>query len=236
MPHSITSIHNFRKCKLFYKLKHLDYVPEGKKSDAAERGTFLHGEAEHFVMGTKALHPELNSFNYELHVLRGLYAEGRASLEGDWGYTNDMIATPWKQRYVGMKLDAIAFSEDKTYAVIIDYKTGRKHGNEIKHGEQLQFYAVGAFNRYHELEELTAELYYIDQDDITKVRFTRPQAMRFMPRWQKEMATIDATKEFPASPNIISCKWCPYGPDGTGHCGKGLSKQHIINLTRKKTK
>ena len=94
-------------------------------------------------------------------------------------------------------------------------------GNEIKHGEQLQLYALAAFLRHPELEVVTAELWYIDLGEVTQLRFTRDQSLRFKRNWDMRGNKITSCTDFPANPNVFSCKWCPYGPKGTGHCEVG---------------
>ena len=126
----------------------------------------------------------------------------------------------WQPAWLRLKLDAIVFISE-TEAVVIDYKTGKKFGNEIKHGEQLQLYQLVSFLRYPKLEKVTAELWYLDQNDKTSVSFTRDQGLRFRTRWHQRGSTITSCAQFPPNPNIFSCRYCGYGPWGTGHCEVG---------------
>lgn len=134
-----------------------------------------------------------------------------------------MLVFIWLPPWFRLKLDALVFLSD-TEAVAIDYKTGRKFGNEIKHGEQLQLYQLVTFLRYPKLESITTELWYLDQDEITSVTFTRSQGLRFKPRWDSRGTALTTCSNWPANPNIHSCKWCMYGPWGSGHCAVGVQK------------
>lgn len=128
----------------------------------------------------------------------------------------------WIPAWLRLKLDALIFP-NKYEAIAIDYKTGRKFGNEVKHGEQLQLYQLVTFLRYPELEEVTAELWYLDQDEITQIKYRRDQGLRFQKSWDMKGSAMTMCTEFPPNPNIHSCKYCMLGPweGATGHCSVG---------------
>ncbi len=220
----------FEQCKLRAKLAYIDRIPEperplppGKSEHANDRGTRVHTAAELFIQGGVELLPELNDFRDEFVALRDLYKQGKVSLEGEWGYDREWTPTAWRSSDVWARVKLDAFVRlSKTHAVVIDYKTGRKFGNEVKHAEQCQMYQLAAFLRYPELEVIDVELWYIDQDEISHMRYTRAQGLRFYRNFDDRGAAITAATEFPANPNIYSCRWCPYGPRGTRHCTRGV--------------
>lgn len=227
---SYSRLSDFEQCKLRAKLKYVDRIPEparplpaGKTEHANDRGTRIHNAAELFIRGGVELIPELKSFSVELHELRNKYAHGLVSLEGEWAVNREWEPVAWGSRdaWARIKLDAFV-RLSKTHAVVIDYKTGRKFGNEIKHAEQTQLYQLAAFLRYPELEVIDVELWYTDQDELTHMKYTRQQGMRFFKNFDQRGAAMTEAVNFPPSPNIFSCKWCPYGPRGTGDCEKGV--------------
>jgi hypothetical protein len=167
--------------------------------------------------------PELRAFRPEFLRLRELFNEGKVGLEGEWAIDEDWNPTAWNSSncWGRIKLDAFVHLT-KHHGVVIDYKTGRKNGNEIKHAEQCQLYQLAAFMRYPDLEVIDVELWYTDQDEITHMRYTRDQGLRFFQKFHNQAVRMTTETEFPANPNIFSCKWCPYGPRGTGHCTKGV--------------
>ena len=134
-----------------------------------------------------------------------------------------------------MKADAVVHVTP-SYAVVIDYKTGRKFGNEIKHGEQLQLYAIAVLIRNPDIKEITSEVWYFDQDDITSTTLKRAQVMRYVQSYDKRIKAMLSAKEFPPNPNIFSCKWCDYGPNKGGQCKYGVNKNpsQTIKLYREK--
>mgnify|MGYP000178572114 CR=1 FL=1 len=220
---------DYESCPLKAKLKYIDRIPEpirplpkGKTEHANDRGTRIHTAAEFFVKGTAELVPELETFREELTRLRFLYAAGTVSLEGEWAFTKEWSPTSWKSDdvWVRVKLDSFV-RLSKTHGVVIDYKTGRRFGNEIKHAEQMQIYQLAAFLKYPELEKITVELWYTDQNELATMTFTRKQGLRFLENFTQRANKMTHDEVFTPRPNIISCKFCPFGKDGTQHCDKG---------------
>lgn len=228
---SYSRLSDFESCKFRAYLKYVERIPEperplppGKTEHANDRGTRIHENAELFVRGDEVeLTPELRKFEPEFHHLRALYAVGQVSLEGEWGYDEDWTPCDWRTAWLRVKIDSMTFLSPYE-AVVVDYKTGKKFGNEIKHGEQTRLYQVAAFLRFPELEIVHTELWYTDQDDITPATFTRDQGVRFRANFDRRGRAITTAKDFPPNPNIFSCQWCPYGPWGTGHCKVGIRK------------
>jgi len=120
-----------------------------------------------------------------------------------------------------MKLDALVMHDDTT-ATVIDFKTGRKFGNEVKHGEQLQLYQLATFMRYPKLETVFAELWYLDQNETTSVKFSRRMGLQYARKFHKRGDTLVSCNSFPANPNKFTCKWCMYGPWGSNDCQVGV--------------
>lgn len=228
---SFSKAGDFSKCKKYFWLKHEQKIPEperplppGKTEHANDRGSRIHDVAEHFVDGTGPFIRELDEFKPEFAHLRHLYAAGKVSLEGEWGMDENWEIAPWKGAWLRLKLDVLVHVS-ALEAVVIDLKTGRKFGNEVKHMQQLQFYALNTFLRFPDLEVVHAELWYSDAKEITSVTIQRDTAMRFKRTWDQTGRAIVGNTKWPANANKFSCMWCPYGPDGTGHCPEGYRKQ-----------
>lgn len=220
----------FDTCKFRAKLQYIDKIPEperplppGKTEHANDRGNRIHDAAEVFVKDNIRLIDELKHFSEEMHHLKTLYKKGVVSLEGEWAHDKNWEPCAWASDSAWLRLKLDAFVRvNKTEAIVIDYKSGRMFGNEIKHAEQGQLYMCSAFVRYPELETIVVEFWYTDQDDMTSVTYTRKQSEHFLRKFTKAGDDITGCTEFPPNPNIFSCKWCPYGPKGTGHCTVGV--------------
>jgi hypothetical protein len=221
-------------CKLKGFLKYVKKIPEperplpkGKTEHANDRGSRVHDALEMFVRGKSDFFPpEARAFRHEIDAMVKLFAAGKVSLEGEWGFDRGWNATDWKTAWLRMKLDSLVFLSPQE-AVAIDYKTGRIDGNQIKHGEQVMLYQLASFLRYPDLEVVYTELWYLDHDELTRNKFTRDQGLGFKSNWDRRGNAITTMTEFPPNPTHWSCRYCPYGMEqngfvnGTGHCSAG---------------
>lgn len=229
--HSRLSV--FEGCKLRAKLAYLDKVPEperplpaGKTEHANDRGTRLHEAAEKFIRGGVELIPELAKFEKEYARARDMFKDGKASMEGDWAFTRQWEPTAWMSSdvWVRIKLDLCVHMSD-TELVVVDYKSGKRYGNELKHAEQMQLYVLGALCRYPNTQKVTTELWYLDQDELATMTYSREQGLRYLKNFERRGDLLTACEEFPPNPNQFTCRWCPYKPTpkgGTGHCSVGV--------------
>lgn len=230
---SFSKLQDFEKCKFLAWLKHDQKIPEperplppGKTEHANDRGTRIHTSCELYINGTEhQLAPEADlHFGPQIDLLRVLHADGLVSLEGEWGMDRDWEVCDWKEAWLRLKLDAIVFHGD-TEATVIDFKTGRKFGNEIKHGEQLALYQLVSFLRYPKLERVTAELWYLDQkpgENLTSVTFMRDKGLKYRSNFDRRGHKLTTCTSWEPNPNVHSCKWCQYGPWNGGQCQSGV--------------
>ncbi len=229
---SHSKLGDFDRCRFLCFLKHDQKIPEpqrplppGKTEHANDRGTRYHTNCEQYVQGDDiALFPDIDrAFGPQLDLLRVLHQDGLVSLEGEWGLDDGWNPTEWRTAWHRCKLDAAVFWSD-TEATVIDYKTGRKYGNEVKHGEQMQLYQLNAFMRFPKLQVVHTELWYLDQAETTKQTFTRSQGLRFKPNFDKKGRRLTTNTDWKPNPNEFSCKWCEYGPWNGGQCQAGVRK------------
>lgn len=229
---SYSRLTDFEACKFRAYLKYDQKIPEperplppGKSEHANDRGTRVHEGCELYVKGEiDQMPPEAEKhFGPQIDLIKHLHEEGQVSLEGEWGMDDEWNISDWRSAWFRLKLDAFVSVTD-TQAVVIDYKTGKKWGNEIKHGEQLQLYAITSFLRHPDLITVDAELWYLDVNEVTRVTYEREQALRLRQKFHNRAIKLTTAKDFPPNPNIYSCRWCPYGPWGTGHCERGVQR------------
>ena len=229
---SFSTMINFQSCKYQVKLDKLDkltrpplVIPKGKEEHPMSRGLRVHNAAERYVQGDPIeLIPELHKFSDELIKLRQLYGRDdiQVEVEGDWAFTKDWIPTGWmsKDTWLRMKCDVAIFNQDNE-ALIIDYKTGKIWGNEVKFMMQAQLYQLGTFMRYPELNTVYAEWWMLDLGEIKKYVFTRPKGLMQLAPYEHRGLCITTEERFPPNPNNISCKYCPWRSEengGTGDC------------------
>lgn len=226
---SYSRLLDFESCPLKAKLKYVDKIVESS-GPAAERGTMIHQLAEDFVCGKiKKLPVELVKFSDEFLALRNRFVEKAVSLEGEWGFDRDWNKSTYKDAWVRIKLDA-RIVKSKTHSIVVDYKTGKRFGNEVKHGEQVVLYGIAELLREPHVESVDVELWYLDVDELISTRFTREKLLRFLPSFEKRGVKITTATQFPPNPNLFSCKWCPYGPAKSGDCKYGVVQGDVTSI------
>lgn len=223
---SFSKLMVFEECKYRAKLQWLDKIPDLQPKTAADRGSAIHLECEDYVIGKDGFTHNLRFFKDDLESLKVHFAAGRVICEQEWAFDNQWRPTEWKRGWLRLKADAVCFLT-KTHCVVIDYKTGKRFGNEIKHARQLQLYAVCALLLYPELQSVTCELWYLDQNELSKFTMRRSQLKKYLQIYDRLGREFTSEEDFPPSPNIFSCKWCPYGPDKQGDCKYGVSADNV---------
>lgn len=225
---SFSALQVFESCKYHSKLARLDRVPDLQPKTAADRGTAIHLEAEDYVCGKSPLTHNLRFFKDDLTALAAHYAAGRVVCEQEWGFDKSWALADWKSAWLRLKCDAVCFL-DPSHAVVIDYKTGKRFGNEIKHSEQLQLYAVTALIRHPDVEQVTCELWYFDQNELASFTMKRSQLPKYLRLFDKRGIAMTTETEFKPNPNIHSCRYCPYHPDKQGDCKFGVDFSNPSN-------
>ena len=165
----------------------------------------MHDLCENYVNGTLPEMPnELYKMRKYFTKLKAEFDEGKVILEDEWAYDSEWGITEWHANNVWLrvKLDALVL-ESETSAHVIDYKTGRKFGNELKHAEQLMLYAISTFIRYPQLEFIKVTNWYLDHNETLSRNYSREQAMLFINRWSDRATLMTTTTSFPVPVNII---------------------------------
>ena len=218
---SFSTLKDYEQCPYRVYLAKIEKKPQ-KQSDAASRGETIHQMAEDFVRTEGGEVPkELAKFDIAFRELQQLHADGKVIMEENWGIRKDWSPCEWKDPDIWgrAKLDVFV-RESETAAKIIDHKTGKKFGNELKHGDQGMSYALYAFHRYPEIDTFKVEFWYLDQAETLERLFTRRHLGILLPRYHKRARDMTSAKTFPAKPNCNNCRWCAYGHGkfGTGDC------------------
>lgn len=218
---SFSSLSVFENCAYQSYLKTVKRIPD-PQGPAAARGEVVHKAAEDYINGkVDTLIPELKTHSEKIEQLRMLFKEGKVEQEGEWAFTIDWAKTGWMdpECWARIKLDAFV-KESDTSCRVIDFKTGKKFGNEMKHASQGLLYAIAAFMRNPELQLATVEFWYTDQKvtDDTKKTYTRDQAMMFLIKYHNRGVKMTTEKDFNPNPSNETCKWCAYKKGDTPEC------------------
>ena len=205
---SASALKKFETCKYATYLKSVKKCAD-PSGEAANRGTQIHSMAEDYINGTTKFNQmpaELRKFTGLMQDLREKHAEGVVVQEQNWGFDVNWNETGYfdKNIWLRAKLD-VFLREDDTSARVIDWKTGKKFGNEIVHAGQGIIYTIATFKRYPELEHLSTEFVYLDHGETTVQRWTRKEAMRLAPRLNIRATKMTSCVSFPPSPGPSQC-------------------------------
>lgn len=225
---SFSTLTTFEKCPYAVWLAKVEKIKQ-ESGPAAERGTEIHDAAEAYIRGNvDELHPAL-----QVHMqktcddLRARFQSHphEFSLEDNWGFTDTWDETGFfdKDVWARFKLD-VFWRQDATCAQIDDWKSGRKFGNEMKHGDQGMQYAIAAFTKFPELQFIETNFLYLDQppgetgrDNILHKTYNRGTALAFRPRLEQRAFALtradDATLKTP-KPSVQNCRFCYYNKSG----------------------
>ncbi|MBM7454512.1 hypothetical protein HNR62_000341 [Oceanisphaera litoralis] len=217
---SFSTLKDYEACPYRVYLAKIEKKPQ-KDSDAASRGTAMHDMAENWVRVGGELPAELSKFTAKFEWLREQFIDGKVQMEENWGIRKDWSPCEWNdpELWGRGKLDVFV-RESETSALIIDHKSGRKYGNELKHSDQGISYALHAFHRYPELEHFSINFWYLDKGEEMPRSFTRRQLGVLLPRYHKRAMELTTAQNFLPKPNASNCNWCAYGNGkfGTGDC------------------
>lgn len=218
----------YEQCAYQSKLARIDKIPEadrgtppaGMKEWPHVRGERVHDAAEMFCRGERSdLIHELRFFEPELRRIRELYECGIVEMEEMWCFNRDWEIVDdddYENIWLRSKLDVALFPQP-AHAVVVDYKTGKKVGNEVKHASQGQLYAVSCFMRYPEIQRVDVEFWYLDHDLLYQQMYTRTAGLMFWKKWDMRGKKMTGDMFFDANPNKWNCKFCPYGPEETSN-------------------
>lgn len=239
MAGSFSRLDVYEQCALHAKFKYIDKIPEPDRGTPPrgltewpnDRGSRIHDEVDRYIRGKLDTISDSGAFIFKdwkklFNELRKKFKQGVVLPEEMWCFTKEWKnceADDWNHIYYRVKTDVTAFLTPEE-AVVIDFKTGRIRGNEIKYNQQCQSYAVGAFIRFPSLLKVTTELWYFDhpKEDLFPTVYSRKQGIRLHKPLITRMDAMTSETAFKPNPNKFSCRWCPYRQDRSGDCKVGV--------------
>lgn len=220
---SFSKLMMFEQCALRFKFKYVDRVPEPppKPDNPMERGNREHKRLEDYTLSrtstlTGCEGKATDEFKGVLDEIRSLISVGQGTAEQDWFFDSDWKPTTRENVWLWLKLDA--FVHDDTSAVAVDYKTGKSVYKAVEHAQQLQLYAACLALKYPDIHHITTELWYLDEGHVKTNRFSSEEAVRLVNRFDQRADAMYSARYFRANSSKQTCRWCPYGANGNGHC------------------
>lgn len=228
---SFSRLTDFEKCPAMAHAKFVAKRPEpaGMERKHADRGLAVHKEAEDYVQGkTDTLPDSLKKFADLVNWYKELYATGIVEVEQDWAYDLDWQPTGWfdDNCWARIKLDLFIKHPDLPWEVV-DYKTGKRWGNEVKHSQQGLLYAIAAFMRYPDMQRVRIRFLYVDEGKESPDRvYDRALVMRMLPSWDERARKFSFAAEWPYKPNAMNCRFCWYSPNNGGDSSCPVGVKH----------
>lgn len=220
---SFSRLMDYEVCPYRFYLKHIAKAEQPELGDdhPMVRGRRIHEEVEHYIAGQTDDFPSSGKKLQEvIDGCRLRFEGGSATVEEQWGFTQDWAPCGWWDDGVWCRMatDYHDCIEDDA-EVIIDWKTGKSFGNEVKYMQQMQLYAVGAFMRNPHLEYLDVKLGFLDDGKVRTKSFERNDKIsKLIARFTERALRLQAAVYQP-KPSMVACKYCPFGSQfGTGTC------------------
>lgn len=217
---SFSSMSMWQQCARRYQMQHVVRLKVPRVENSyAERGVQVHSFAEDYVSGkTNVLAADLQKFKPHFNAARREFKKGLACVEQEWGFNRAWESVDYQNGWLRMLADLTVFKRDRSKVVLVDYKTGKRWGNELKHGEQGMLYVAGAAARNPEAKSFAFELWYLDLNELVPYEYTRQDALDFQAIFSQratlmEQSVLDGC--FPPTPTIQNCKYCPFAKE---HC------------------
>lgn len=220
IPWSISMLHTYETCPLFFKNKYILKIPEperelpkGKLEHANDRGSRIHTGCEDFVRGDIAEMPTeaAKHFEEDIEDLKHLYGEGSVMLEHDWCFTEGWDICKRSERDSIFIVDVATWVVKDEWLLIIDYKTGKPY--PVKHMDQMQGYALAAYKRMPWLKNVSTELWYLDGDDVSSASFTPNAAKAIENTFKRRVDRMRSDTTFEPASHQFACRFCPYKAD-----------------------
>jgi len=243
---SPSKIKVYDECKLKYKFKYVDYLPEkSTNTDALQFGSYIHKIFEDGVGSTSTKEltdiAEILRSNYtfdkqregKIEICIDNFFEFNNSLSScEQISTEQMFAVELKQGYaVNGIIDRIVKSKDGGY-LVIDYKTSKRASTkrELYNDPQMLLYAYAVSVLYTvPISAVTLSHYYPHMDKLVHVKFSEAHVLMYMQKLTQKIWEIRKKKKNEFFPQVNQfCDWCGY----KGMCPKQNPITHLAEYDK----
>jgi CRISPR/Cas system-associated exonuclease Cas4 (RecB family) len=229
---SFSSAQSYDKCPKAIEHRYVLKTPkDARDNSAAERGTAIHKELEEYLASnTVGVRPNTIASPLETSstLTRAPIDPAQFKYEGLVGKIKELcdqypftqeqmlffdqnwnpVAT-FQEAWLLAAMDVFINISDEE-CIIVDWKTGKKEGNEIKHQQQSQLYALCAWKRNQNLKKIKVIFVYLDQGTKTEAVWKAGHMPRFFKTWDAKGKEITSCTSFKPKPNKYSCRYCDY--------------------------
>lgn len=204
-----------------------------EKPPAWFRGTVIHQAMDDYINGVRDdLIPELYSLKPDIEEARILkkkdpkrvLTEQNKYFDEDYNIIDmDSLSEdeksvtsggdPCPKEYHALVIiDLLIFNEDFTEARVIDLKSGKRNGNEVKHQKQTQMYALFISIEYPNVQNFITEIWYCDLHGLTVVKdYTKEKIQVYFNYWDRCIMQMKNDTNYFSKPHEKSCFFCEWG-------------------------
>lgn len=205
----------YNGCPLSAKFAAIDKIKE-PQNEAMARGTRIHNLGEDYVTKKTSKFPkELSEFEAEFRALRRL--SKILEVECELAFTKKWEPCDWYDMancWVRIKADIMYIKPRTNKLIIIDIKTGKVREENVA---QLDLYALAGLLMHPEVDEVEAELWYVDSGDIEAKEYEASDLEHLKKFWEQDVKKMMADRTFKANPGR-GCGWCYFSKKKHGDC------------------
>lgn len=199
----------FENCPLrYFRQRVAKDVHEGEESQAIKTGNEIHKVLEDRVAKVAPLPQEHAKLEPICLVLDGM----ETTPEHELVLTQALTPTGWwsEDAWLRSKLDVFGRTEDKTAAVVLDWKTGRRRPDMF----QLRLSAAQVFIHYPMVTTVSTALVWLKDKALDRQIYHRDEQEKLVSEVVRRIDAIYlsvSTGFWPAKPSGL-CNYCPAKP------------------------
>lgn len=243
-PYSHSKLESFRSCPFKFKLNYIDKVRVPFVTNLAlYRGSYMHECIEFsddrpdfetnevFTPEEKA--KALETVNqYRASEIGKYYYNKHGQHEQEFGLMIDggkLIATEYndKRNWLRGKIDYSYWDGD--ILVICDWKSGKDKSQDTKYftNDQMVMYAVWAFSKYPELQDVTTSFVYLEHSTERKETFHRENYKEYVKQLFMDTKAAENGERYSKVVGPL-CGYCDFKT--YGHCSGEIDNDEIMKF------
>lgn len=241
-PYSHSRLDEFRSCPHKFKLKYIDKVKVPFVTNLAlYRGSYIHERIEHHY---NQIDFKINDvFTQEEKEKCDVIVESfKNSVIGQYYYNkHGLHEQEFGLKVVDGKLQVCDYNDPDAWVrgkidysyfegvklTIVDWKSGKsKVDSEYFKNDQMIMYAVWAFTKYPEIEELDTSFVYVEHNNERKETFYRANLKEYVKKLFIDTKACENGERYPKTVGPL-CDYCDFKT--YGHCTGELDMKDVTN-------
>ena len=211
-PWGHSKLDTFQQCKKKFEFQYIKKLPS-PGNEAMARGGRMHEDIEAYLQGwITELPATILPWKERLDELKTrpcFTSEQAVGLDKNWKPLPNWFH---KDTWLRAKMDAKACEETKLS--VVDFKSGKYR---VPSDEQIELYVLVGVAQHPDVEEATAEFWFIDLDDAYSKTYHKDQFPALRKKFEQLANNLYTTEVWEEEPSR-ECKWCPYSKSRGGPC------------------